>query len=85
MLGRAISILCVVNVLVTEELMLISSLAPANEAVLGVEEVYFNAPFDAPNLYKGTLSDQLDEAWDNISHGKLVSNSVTTLKLVLCS
>ena len=63
--------------------MLITSLAPATEAVKGVEEIFFDAPFDATNLYKGTLSDQLDEAWDNISHGKLVFNLVTSLKLAL--
>jgi hypothetical protein len=63
--------------------MLISSLAPATEAVTELEEIYFNATFDAINQYKGTLSDELDEAWNNISHGKLVFNRIVDLKLVL--
>lgn len=45
------------NVLVREEPMLISSIAPATEAVTEVDEIFFDAPFDATNLYKGTLSD----------------------------
>jgi hypothetical protein len=42
--------------------------SPANEAVESIGIIRFNGTLDAPSIYRGGPSQEIDAAWDRISH-----------------